>query len=150
MAEEFIIKDSGERQEFASGMVRDTQEGKLLWRLIRSGPMFRRWAQHLTTGAKKYDRDNWMLANGEEELERFKDSAANHFEQWLNDERDEDHAAAVFFNINGAEYVRDRLLVVERVPSNPEWSSQFYTSPDGLNWYDDQGRSVTAQDAGMS
>ena len=105
---DFTIKDSGEREEFASGMVRDVQEGKTLWRLVRSGPMLRRWAEHLTAGAKKYARDNWMLAAGVEEEERFKDSAARHFEQWLAGERDEDHAAGVFFNMNGAEYVRDR------------------------------------------
>jgi hypothetical protein len=109
-SDQFIVKDSGQRQEFASGMVRDVQDDKPMVRLIRSGPMFMRWAIHLTKGAVKYGRDNWTLANSEEELERFKDSAARHFEQWLNGERDEDHAAAVFFNINAAEYVLDRLM----------------------------------------
>lgn len=107
--DEFVVKDSGQRQEYASGMVRDVQDDKPMVRLIRSGPMYMRWAIHLTKGAVKYGRDNWTLANSEEELERFKDSAARHFEQWLNGERDEDHAAAVFFNINAAEYVQGRL-----------------------------------------
>ena len=106
----FVVKDSGQRQEYASGMVRDVQDDKPMVRLIRSGPMFMRWAVHLTKGAVKYGRDNWTLANSDEELERFKDSAARHFEQWLNGEVDEDHAAAVFFNINAAEYVHDRIL----------------------------------------
>jgi hypothetical protein len=43
------------------------------------------------------------------EYERFQESAARHFEQWLEGENDEDHAAAVFFNINGAEYVKAKL-----------------------------------------
>lgn len=114
--EDFVVKDSGQRQEYASGMVRDVQDDKPMVRLIRSGPMFMRWAIHLTKGAVKYGRDNWTLANSNEELERFKDSAARHFEQWLNDERDEDHAAAVFFNINAAEYVRGRLAGPSQVP----------------------------------
>lgn len=110
---EFVVKDSGKREEYASGMVRDVQDDKPMVRLIRSGPMFMRWAVHLTKGAAKYGRDNWTLANSDEELERFKDSAARHFEQWLNGEQDEDHAAAVFFNINAAEYVEARSTVYE-------------------------------------
>lgn len=103
------MKDSGERKQFESGMVRDTTEGKTNFLLLRDGPMLVRWAVHLTKGAIKYAVRNWMQAEGEEELERFKESAARHFEQWLAGDRDEDHAAAVFFNINGAEYVRAKM-----------------------------------------
>lgn len=105
----FGLKDSGRRQEFASGMVRDVTEGKTFWSLVWDGPMLRRWAEHLTKGAVKYAKRNWMKAAGEEELERAKDSAARHFSQWMAGETDEDHAAAVFFNINLAEYVREKL-----------------------------------------
>src|SRR5256885_17265016 len=105
----FVVKDSGVREEYPSGMRRDTQAGKIVFGLIRSGPMFRRWAAHLTLGADKYGRDNWMLACSEDELQRFLDSADRHYEQWRNGELDEDHAAAVYFNINCAEYVRERL-----------------------------------------
>jgi hypothetical protein len=107
--EGFVVKDSGAREEFTSGMVRDTEDGKPDFTLVRKGPMFRRWAEHLTKGAIKYGRNNWTLANGEEEYERFKRSAARHFEQWLAGERDEDHAAAVMFNMNAAEYVLEQL-----------------------------------------
>jgi hypothetical protein len=106
----FEIKDSGQRAEFASGMVRDVATDKIDYSLILDGPMWKRWAQHLTTGAKKYAKRNWMKANGQEELDRFKESALRHFMQWYEGETDEDHAAAVFFNINGAEYVRSRSL----------------------------------------
>jgi hypothetical protein len=105
----FTTKDSGKRMEFESGMVRDTQEGKTQYLLAFSGPMFDRWAQLLTRGAIKYSADNWMKANGPDELRRFKESATRHFIQWLRGDLDEDHAAAVYFNINGAEYVKDRL-----------------------------------------
>jgi hypothetical protein len=49
-----------------------------------------------------------MKASGDSESERFKESAVRHFFQWLNGDVDEDHAAAVFFNINGFEYVKAR------------------------------------------
>jgi hypothetical protein len=110
----FVVKDSGERVEYASGMRRDTQEGKTMFSLPFAGPMFKRWAVHLTKGAVKYGKNNWQLAgsnpsSAQDEYERFRESAARHFVQWFDDERDEDHAAAVFFNINAAEYVRDRI-----------------------------------------
>ena len=100
------IKDSGKREEYAGGMVRDTAEGKTNYLLIRDGPMYERWAAHLTAGAKKYTARNWMLAMGDKELQRAEESAARHFEQWLREDDDEDHAAAVFFNINEAEYIK--------------------------------------------
>lgn len=102
-------KDSGERLEFESGMVRDVTTGKTKYHLVFSGPMFERWAGLLTRGAEKYDDDNWMKANGEAELKRFRESAVRHFVQWVRGDTDEDHAAAVFFNINGAEYVKERM-----------------------------------------
>ena len=104
----FEVKDSGERMKFASGMQRDTSSGKVDYALVYSGPMLRRWAEHLTKGASKYDRDNWLLAYGPEERERFRISAARHFAQWMYGEKDEDHASATFFNINGAEYVDEQ------------------------------------------
>jgi hypothetical protein len=105
---EFAIKDSGKREEFAGGMVRDTTEGKINWSLIADGPMLRRWAVHLTNGAKKYAKRNWMKAEGQEEYDRAKESAFRHFMQWYNNERDEDHASAVIFNINEAEYIAEK------------------------------------------
>jgi hypothetical protein len=112
--EQFVIKDSGERKQFASGMVRDVTTGKLQWHRIFDGPMVERWAAHLTKGATKYPdvkpgTANWTLAAGDEELQRFKESALRHFMQWYRGETDEDHAAAVFFNVNGAEYVKAKL-----------------------------------------
>ena len=111
MGDQFVVKDSGERKVFGSGMQRDLDTGKVKWHLTASGPMLNRWAIHLTKGAIKYDDNNWMKASGEEELSRFRASAFRHFMQWYNGDRDEDHAAAVYFNINGAEYVRDRMIV---------------------------------------
>lgn len=103
------IKDSGKRIRFESGMVRDVCDDKINFLLTRDGPMLKRWAIHLSNGAKKYSKRNWMQAEGEAELERFRESACRHFEQWLAGDDDEDHAAAVIFNINGAEYTKEKL-----------------------------------------
>lgn len=113
----FIIKDSGERKQFSSGMQRDLSESKIDWSLIADGPMMERWAIHLTNGAKKYDKRNWMRASGQDEYDRFRESAFRHFMQYMNGETDEDHAAAVYFNLNGMEYVRSRIA--ESKPNLP-------------------------------
>jgi hypothetical protein len=111
---DFVVKDSGERQQFAGGMVRDTARGKMDYTRLLDGPMLERWAIHLTKGAVKYPdtepgRPNWTLAAGDTELHRFRESAFRHLMQWLRGDVDEDHAAAVFFNVNGACYVQDRM-----------------------------------------
>lgn len=110
----FVVKDSGERKVFDSGMQRDVTTGKTLWHLVASGPMLERWAVHLTKGAVKYDEDNWMKAEGQAELDRFRQSAFRHFMQWYCGDVDEDHASAVYFNINGAEFVSDKLKNAKR------------------------------------
>jgi len=110
----YVVKDSGVREQFASGMVRDTQSLKPDISRVFDGPMLYRWAEHITKGAVKYPDikpgvPNWTLAAGEEELTRFKKSAARHFFQWMRGDVDEDHAAGVIFNLNGAEYVKEKL-----------------------------------------
>ena len=105
----FQIKDSGKREKYKSGMVRDVTDGKIDFSLIFDGPMYKRWANHLTRGAIKYNKRNWMKASGQQELDRFLESSARHFYQWITGETDEDHAAAIFFNINSAEYVKEKM-----------------------------------------
>lgn len=89
-----------------SGMNRESESDKVDYLLVRDGPMFRRWAELLTRAIPNRGRRNWMLAHGEDDLERFRRGAARHFEQWLANETDEDHAAALIFNVNGVEYLR--------------------------------------------
>ena len=104
----YLLKDSGQRQQFDSGMVRDTATDKIDYSLALDGPMFERLAMHLTKGAQKYSKRNWLQASGQAELDRFRESAVRHFVQWLHGDTDEDHAAAVFFNVNGYEYVKEK------------------------------------------
>ena len=106
---DFITWDSGKREEYASGMVRDTQNDKVRYDLV-DFPMLQRWAELMTRGAVKYGPDNWKKASSAAELDRFRASALRHMYQWLYDiDSDEDHAAAVYFNIAGAEMVREKL-----------------------------------------
>jgi hypothetical protein len=111
----FETKDSGERMEFSSGMKRDTEAGKprfdLLWPkgIPFEEQMLTRFAALMARGAEKYDARNWEKADSEAELDRYHSSAARHFAQWASGERDEDHAAAVMFNLMCAETLRWKL-----------------------------------------
>lgn len=46
----YITKDSGVRESFDSGMVRDTQQGKPRYDLI-DRPILKRWAELMARGA---------------------------------------------------------------------------------------------------
>jgi len=110
MATEFVTKDSGQRQEFITGMKRDVQTDKPRYDLIGSGwDLIKRWAELVGRGAVKYGELNFEKAATEEEYKRFRSSAMRHMVQWFQGETDEDHAAAVCFNVSGAEMVRKKL-----------------------------------------
>jgi hypothetical protein len=123
----FVVKDSGKRKEFSSGMKRDLSEGKTDYSLCFDGPMFRRWAEHLTKGAVKYGKHNWECSTSFEELDRFRESAIRHFAQWVYGEVDEDHVAAVFYNLNAFEYL------VAKMQTQNHWKRE--TVLEGLEQY---------------
>jgi len=108
MSKKYITKDSGARQEYESGMRRDTQEGKKRYDLI-DREFLGRWADLMARGAEKYGENNYRLATTDEELRRFEASALRHMFQWLEGDTEEDHAAAVAFNLAAAEMVRAKL-----------------------------------------
>jgi hypothetical protein len=89
-------------------MVRDTQDGKPRYDLIPLGPL-RRLADLYARGAEKYGENNWQLATGQEELTRFKASAFRHLIDWLNGDVEEDHAAAVCWNVFSAMWLESNL-----------------------------------------
>lgn len=113
----FVVKGGGAQTIGAGGMVRSSAEGKVDYTLALDGSMFRRWAEHLDRATKPrgdfpgYAKRNWMQALKGDRSERqavmtrAKESAFRHFLQWLRGDKDEDHAAAVFFNINVHETV---------------------------------------------
>lgn len=137
----YVVKDSGKRQEFDSGMTRDIEEGKLDWWRLFDGVMPRRLVEHLTKGAVKYPDvepgvANWTQANSPEEVQRFRSSAARHFAQWMAGETDEDHAAGIIFNVNGAETTEEKLM--EEMPE-VDWQLAIADTDFDQEW-DDGGQ----------
>lgn len=112
---EYLTKDSGKRDHFDSGMVRDTQKGKARFDLMfpvdvpYDQQMITRFAKLLARGAEKYGDRNWEKGDSDKEIARARSSALRHMMQWACGETDEDHAAAVMFNIMMVETVSFRL-----------------------------------------
>lgn len=133
---EFVVKDSGKREEYDTGMVRDTQDGKPRFSLMRpvgvpyEVQFMTRCADHMTKGAGKYGERNWEKAHTQKELDRFLDSAERHMEQYLAGATDEDHAAAVWFNLNAAETVRWKMKQEQAEPE-PEGNPFQLTTTGG-------------------
>lgn len=141
---QYETKDSGARAHFESGMQRDIEEGKPRFDLLHplgvpyAEQFLTRCAALMGRGAEKYEDRNWEKANSEAELARFKSSAARHFEQWLNGEQDEDHAAGTFFNLLAHETTRYKLAsnALESDDDDgtlgPEWEDIGYTTEEGV------------------
>ena len=89
------LQDSGKRQDFKSGCVRDTAENKSRPDLI--SPYFNmRVGDHLEKGASKYAERNWEQGMP---ISRCIASLERHLNQYKMGLTDEDHLAAVSCNI---------------------------------------------------
>lgn len=89
------LPDSGTREKFNTGAVRDVQVGKGRFDLI-SPEALMRLAVHYENGAKKYDDRNWEKGIP---ISRCFSSAVRHLFKWLAGSREEDHLAAAAWNI---------------------------------------------------
>jgi hypothetical protein len=95
---DYSLHDSGERQQFATGAVRDRQAGKGRFDLLPPLAM-NRLARHFEKGAAKYGDRNWERGIP---LSRFLDSALRHLFAYLAGRDDEDHLVAAAWNLLAA------------------------------------------------
>jgi hypothetical protein len=89
------VKDSGQRQEFDTGSRRDTNKGKGRFDLLPPYAILR-IAKHFENGADKYGDRNWEKG---QPLSRYLDSAERHLYCVKMGLVDEDHLAAIAWNI---------------------------------------------------
>ncbi len=99
------VKDSGVREEFDTGSRRDTREGKGRYDLIPAYP-HKRLAQHYENGAVKYGDRNWEKG---QPLSRYLDSAIRHLENVKAGMCDEDHPAAVVWNVYAFMWTQEQV-----------------------------------------
>lgn len=116
----YVTKDNGTRTEFDSGMQREIKAGLPRFELLvpegvpYSEQMLTRLASLVAKGAEKYASRDWEQACTQEELESFRASAHRHFMQFMCGESDEDHAAAVMFNVMAVETIRYKIAAAEK------------------------------------
>jgi hypothetical protein len=96
-------------RQFDTGAQRDTGDGKLRMSLIPQKELKRVMKRYLE-GAEKYGENNWMKGMP---LSVYYDCAHRHLEAWWAGEDDEDHAAAVVWNMLCAMWVDDNCWVGE-------------------------------------
>lgn len=101
----FIIRDSGKRRKFKSGMVRDVVEGKGRYDLL-SVIAIDRLAKHYENGAKKYADRNWEKGAP---LSTYLDSGIRHIFKFIEGHRDEDHLAAAMWNIAATIHIEEMI-----------------------------------------
>lgn len=94
---DYITRDSGNREEFGNGSVRDTNAGKPRPDLI-SPVATERKGNLLARGAEKYGERNWEKG---QPLSRFRESKIRHGLMYDLGDRTEDHLAAEAYNVDG-------------------------------------------------
>lgn len=90
-----MIQDSGHRESFGTGAVRDTQDAKPRFDLLPPAAL-RRVAMHYANGAKKYSDRNWEKGIP---VSRCYASALRHLLAFGEGAVLEDHLSAVVFNV---------------------------------------------------
>lgn len=93
--DEFDFKDSGQREQYEGGAVRDIRSGKGRFDLITPIAL-RRLAVVYEKGAGKYAPRNWEAGIP---MSRCMDSALRHLNQYKEGLRDEDHLAQALWNV---------------------------------------------------
>jgi len=89
------LKDSGTRDTFETGAVRDGETGKGRFDLLPFDAL-QQVAQHFEAGAEKYEARNWEKGIP---THRYADSALRHLLKHVNGHTDENHAAAAAWNV---------------------------------------------------
>ena len=107
------LPDSGAREAFATGMVREPNLGRGRYDLI-SPIALRKLAIHYENGAKKYADRNWELGSP---LSRYLNSAKRHLEMFQEGCRAEDHLAATVWNCFS---ILHTIEMIERGIRRPE------------------------------
>ena len=123
---DFVIKDSGERESFDTGAVRDISGTKPRPDLI--SPFFlERLGEHMRKGAEKYREWNWAKGIPSS---RCYESAMRHLMYYAQGAVDEDHLAAAAFNIMAIihnEEVAHRDIVLRTKPGYMNNMPRFYS-----------------------
>lgn len=122
------IKDSGDKEAFATGSVRDKQAGKGAFHLVPT------WVVWLVSrvyegGAIKYEARNWEKG---QPLSQYIKSAENHLAKLKMGLRDEPHASQVIWNMFGYIFTAVLIKLGRRPGSLSDMPDQLHCVPGTL------------------
>jgi hypothetical protein len=111
------VKDSGERKVYESGAMRDNNVGKGRMDLLPPEAILRlsRWYE---SGALKYKDHNWETGMN---ISRYLDAAIRHLFKYMAGCADEDHLAAVAWNVLA---IMHHEAVVPEMQDLPSWKDR--------------------------
>lgn len=122
---------------FESGAVRDSQEGKEQYIETISWTAFRRYAQYMTGKREKYGQGNFKKGIP---IESYENSLLRHVVKYLTNkheagdlEPDEDHLAAIVFNVFGIMHEEERAI---NTPDSPKLRYEDSRTPQGRGTHD--------------
>jgi hypothetical protein len=121
MTDKTKLKDSGERAVYESGAQRDNSEGKGRFDLIPIQGLMR-LAVHYERGAKKYSDRNWEKGM---DISRYCDAALRHMVKYIAGFNDEDHLAAVAWNVMSIMHHEANLPQLQNLPAWKDRKSSF-------------------------
>lgn len=114
--QEFVLKHGDEMSHHSDGVVRDTTKGKVKFPLVfpkgvaKKDQLFWRVAMLYTTGGERYGDRNWENSEGEDTLAHHEEALWRHFMSfYFEEDTEEDHAAAIVWNINAVELTRRKI-----------------------------------------
>ncbi len=114
------VKDSGERQSFKTGAVRDIQHGKGRYDLLPFHAI-ERVSKIFEAGALKYEEENWRKGIP---LKRYLESALRHLCKAGQGQRDEDHFAMAAWNVMcliETKFMIDQGILPPELDNLPDW-----------------------------
>ncbi len=109
---ELKLKDSGERDTYISGAQRDNSKGKGRFDLF-SGQGLLRLSRLYEAGAIKYNDRNWEKGMS---IGRYVDAAFRHLTKYMLGCDDEDHLAAVAWNVFAIMHHESELPELQDLP----------------------------------
>lgn len=127
------LKDSGKREDFSTGSVRDKQEGKGAFHLV---PMFVTWLLGCVyeDGAIKYACRNWEKG---QPLSQYLKSCMNHISKHMMGMRDEPHILQAIWNLYGYVFTAAMIKIGKRPAELNDMWDQFEDKPaDPLGPYE--------------
>jgi hypothetical protein len=120
------LKDSGNRSTYPTGAQRDNHEDKGRFDLISIQGLFR-LARLYEAGAKKYSARNWEKGMS---ISRYVDAAMRHLAKYLDGWDDEDHLAAVAWNVFSIMHHEEKYPEMQDLPEWKDRKTKWIISAD--------------------